>query len=147
MLRTITGVIVGYLFMAVFIFLAFTLVYLAMGADGAFKPGSYDVSLLWIVISVALSLLAAVLGGYLCAWIAKSRKAPAALAGLVVVFSLAMCVPVLMKADSEPPAARSGEVGNLDAMQKAKQPAWVMLLNPFIGAAGILVGGRLRKEP
>ena len=29
-----------------------------------------------------------------------------------------------------------------EAMTKAKQPKWVALVNPLIGAAGVLLGGR-----
>ena len=51
--------------------------------------------------------------------------------------------PVLMAA-ATPVETRTGEVGNLDAMMKAKQPAWVAVANPFLGLAGVLLGARLR---
>jgi hypothetical protein len=31
-------------------------------------------------------------------------------------------------------------------MQKARQPPWAALLNPFVGAAGVLIGGRRRRD-
>jgi hypothetical protein len=37
-------------------------------------------------------------------------------------------------------------MGNVAAMQNARTPAWIMFLNPIIGAAGVLVGSRLRKQ-
>ena len=145
MLRAIFGVILGYVTMGLLIFFTFTLAYLAMGADGAFRPGTYDVTPLWLVVSFALGLLAAVAGGYVCALIAKNARATLALAGLVVVLGLLFAVPVLMKAGGEKPA-RSEQVGNLNAMTQAQQPAWVALLNPFLGAAGVLLGGRRKNE-
>jgi hypothetical protein len=33
----------------------------------------------------------------------------------------------------------------MEAMQNAKQPAWIVLLNPLLGAAGVLVGARLKR--
>ena len=39
-------------------------------------------------------------------------------------------------------APRTGEVGNIEAMQSARTPLVVLLLNPLIGAVGVLVGGR-----
>jgi hypothetical protein len=43
-------------------------------------------------------------------------------------------------------AARTSDVSNMEAMQKAKEPAGVALTNPLLGAAGVLVGGRLRRK-
>ena len=57
MLRTILGVILGYVAMAVLIFLTFTLAYLTMGSEGAFQPGTYEVTALWLVVSFVLSLV------------------------------------------------------------------------------------------
>ena len=49
-------------------------------------------------------------------------------------------------ASGGPDEVRGSEVGNLEAMTKAKQPAWTALLNPLIGVAGTLVGGRLKRS-
>lgn len=37
--KKILAVVVGYIAMVAFIFISFTISYLAMGTDGAFKPG------------------------------------------------------------------------------------------------------------
>ena len=145
--RIIGAVVVGYLVMALLIFGTFTLAYLAMGADGAFKPSSYDATPLWLVTSFALGLLAAVAAGFVCASIAKGTKAPAILAGAVLVLGLFVCaIPVLTARMANPPKVRSSEVGNMDAMMNAEQPAWVALLNPFVGAAGTLLGARFKRR-
>ena len=119
MVRAISSVVVGYVAMFAAIFLAFSGLYLLLGQDLSFQPGSYEPSVLWTVVSFALGVGAAALGGYVCAWIARTAATPA-----------------------EP---RTGEVGNLDAMMKAKQPAWVAVANPFVGLAGVLLGSRLRR--
>jgi hypothetical protein len=145
MLRLILAVIAGYLVMAVLVFATFTGAYLAMGTEGAFRPGSFDVSALWIAVSVALSLAAAIAGGWLCAFVGRRRGAAIALAAVVVVLGLAVAALEFTHSGERVPAARSGDIGNLEAMQMAHQPPWLTLLNPFLGAAGVLLGARFRK--
>lgn len=143
MLRKILGVIAGYIVTAICIILFFTCAYLAMGADQAFKPGLYVPSNRWIVVSIILGFIAAVIGGYVSALIGKSGAAPI-LAGAVLVLGLIVGImTVLTPATNE---TRSGAVSNFEAMQKAQEPAWLALLNPFVGATGVIVGGKLRKR-
>ena len=142
--RAIVSVVVGYVAMFAAIFLAFSGLYLLLGQDLSFQPGSYEPSVLWTVVGFALGVVSAVLGGYVCARIARTVTPPKVLAGLVLVIGLMSAIPVLMAA-STPAEARAGEVGNLDAMMKAKQPAWVAVANPFVGLVGVLLGARLRR--
>jgi hypothetical protein len=143
--RAIVSVVVGYVAMFAAIFLTFSGLYLALGQELSFQPGSYEPSVLWTVVSFALGAGAAILGGYVCARIARTATPPKVLAGVVLVIGLLSAVPVLMAA-ATPAEARTGEVGNLDAMMKAKQPAWVAVANPFVGLAGVLLGARLRRQ-
>jgi hypothetical protein len=142
--RAILSVVVGYFVMFLAIFLAFSALYLLLGQELSFQPGRYEPSTLWTVVSFVLGVAAAVFGGYVCAWIARSATPPKVLAGIVLVIGLLSAVPVLMTA-STPAETRTGEVGNLDAMMKAKQPAWVAVANPFVGFVGVLLGARLRR--
>jgi hypothetical protein len=148
MLRNIGGVILGYIIMALMIFLSFSAAYLLMGAGAAFKPETYEVSNLWLVTSFALALVAAIVGGYVCASITGRSRAPVALAVLVVVLGVLAAVPVLRAANAgRDRLTRPSEVSNMEAMQNHVQPGWVALLNPFFGAAGVLAGARLRRRP
>jgi len=142
--RAILSVVVGYVVMFAGIFVTFSGLYLVLRQDLSFQPGSYEPSMLWTVASFALGLGAAVLGGYVCAWIARRATPPMVLAGVVLVIGLLSAIPVLMES-ATPAEARTGEVGNLDAMMKAKQPAWVAVANPFVGLAGVLLGARWRR--
>ena len=142
--RAILSVVVGYVAMFAAIFLAFSGLYLLLGQDLSFRPDSYEPSLLWTAVSFALGAGAAVLGGYVCARIARTATPPKVLAGVVLVIGLVSAIPVLTAA-ATPAETRTGAVGNLDAMMKAKQPAWVAVANPFVGLAGVLLGGRLRR--
>jgi hypothetical protein len=142
--RAIVSVVVGYVVMFAAIFLTFSGLYYLLGQDRSFRLDSYEPSILWTVVSFALGILAALLGGYVCVRIARRPTPPKVLAGLVLVIGLLSAIPVLMAAET-PPEARTGEVGNMDAMTKAKQPAWVALANPFVGLFGVLIGARLRR--
>ncbi len=146
MVRNILGVVLGYVAMFAFVFMTFTGLYFLLGADGAFQPDTYQVSLVWIIISFILGLAAAVLGGYICALISKNQKAALVLAGLVLVLGITMAIPVLSDSSNEVHEMRNADVPNMEAMQKAKQPPLVALLNPIIGAIGVFAGSKLRKE-
>lgn len=142
MLRNVLGVIAGYLVMFVLIALSFTGAYLAMGADRAFKPATFEPSTLWIGISIVLGTAAAILGGVVCALIAKRKGAVVALVVVVLVLGLVQVVFMLV-APATTPEVRTGDVSNLDAMMKAAQPLWVTVMNPVLGAVGVMIGGRL----
>lgn len=144
MIRKILGVIVGYIVMVIFIMLTFSLVYILMGADRAYLPGTYDVSMLWIGVSAILGLIAAIIGGFVCKLISKSGMAIKVFAGLVIFFGV--IIGVMQMISPKPDVVREGAVSNAEAMQKSRQPTWVAILNPVLGTIGILVGGGLRKS-
>jgi hypothetical protein len=144
--RVIGAVIAGYAVMFVVVFLAFTAAYLAMGADGAFLPGSYDVSVQWIALSLVLSLLAAVAGGWVCARLAGPRRQQAGLSLCILVLLLGIlsAVPILT-ADDTAPKVRTGDVPSMEAMMSAKTPLWIALVTPVLGVLGVVAGGRIAQ--
>jgi hypothetical protein len=142
MLRAIVAVVVGYATMFVFIFLTFTAAYFAMGTEGAFQAGSYEVSGTWLVVSFVLGLLGSVAGGFVCAWIARRWTPPLVLAGVCLAFGLLLAIPAAL--ESRESKARPADVSNADAMMEARTPTWVALVNPVFGAAGVLIGARMR---
>ena len=144
MVRAIAGVVVGYVVIALLIFLLFSLAYLGMGTNRAFNPGTFNPSLFWIVISFFLGFVAALVGGYTCATIAKSKRAAQVLAAVVFVIGILVAIPVLTSVDNRP-NVRVGSVPNMEAMQKARTPGWVALMNPLIGAVGVMVGAGIRQ--
>jgi uncharacterized membrane protein YfcA len=144
MLKSILGVIVGYIVMAIFSFAAFTCAYLALGVERVFEAESYDVSTIWMVIMIVLALIGGILGGWVCAAISKSKGACTAFA--VIVLVLGLIVAIMTKMKDQPDTARSGDVPNFEAMQKAQTPTWLCLLTPALGAAGVLLGAR-KKLP
>lgn len=146
MLRSVLAVIAGYVAIFVLIFLAFTCAYQVLGADGAFKPGSFQSSNRWLAIAFVVNFIVAIIGGLICAIVAKGGKAPLALAILVFVLGFLFAIPSLIAANDTTNMVRTGDVPMFEAIQKTKQPAWVPLLFPFVGAAGVLVGGKLKRR-
>lgn len=144
MARTIAGVVVGYLVMVLVVVASFSLAYLAMGADAAFKPVTYEPSVLWIAVSFALGFIGAVLGGWVCAAIARTPTATTALAVILLVLGVVIAIPSFTQTVA--PKPRLGPVGHMEAMQSGQTPAWVAVLNPIVGAVGVMLGGRLRKR-
>ncbi len=120
--------------------------YLILGAEGAFQPGNYQASTTWLVLSTILGLIAAVLGGLVCVIIAKDHKAAIWLAGLVLVLGIIFAIPGLNAPEAETNKVREGNVDNIEAMQNAKQPPIALILNPIIGAIGVMAGSRLKKS-
>lgn len=143
MVRAIIGVIVGYVAMSLFVFASFTALYLGIGTERSFRPGTYDASTLWLVASFVLAVIAAVLGGFICRKIARGVKPGYILAGIALVLGFVSAAFALGRPD---PGPRTGEVSNTDAMMKAKQPAWVALANPVVAVAGIVAGVKLASK-
>ena len=144
MLRSILAVIGGYVVMALFVMVALTLLYLVLGADGSFKPNSYEVSLSWALATTAVGFVAGALGGYACVAIAQRFRAALYLAVLVVVLG-AISGVMAMSSEKVDLGPRSSELSSFEAATKAQQPLWAVLLNPVIGVVGVLAGARLRK--
>jgi uncharacterized membrane protein YeaQ/YmgE (transglycosylase-associated protein family) len=127
------------------VFATFTAAYAFLGQEGAFRPGSYQVSGTWILLSCVLGFVAAAVGGLVCNEIAPGNRAPAALGLVVLVLGLLLAIPMVI-ASGDPVPERQGVVGNLEAMNSAREPAWIALLNPVLGAVGVLVGSRLLRR-
>lgn len=141
--RIIAGVALGYVVMAGAVMGAFTIAYLAMGADRAFQTDSYEASRLWLVVSALLGLAAAVLGGWVAVRVGRTHRTAAVLAVAVVVLGVVLALPTLNAPRTD--EVRTGEVGNMEAMMKAQQPPVVSILNPIIGGIGVMIGARLRR--
>jgi len=147
MARTIGSVILGYLVMFFAVVATFTLAYQAMGVDRAYQPGTYDVSVLWIAVSIVLGIVAAILGGFVCARVAHSPAAPRALAWFVLFLGLGLAIAAAVGVGADDrETVRPAEVSNMEAMQNSQTPVWLQFLNPLIGAAGVLYGAGLARR-
>ena len=141
MLKAVGGVVGGYVAMRLFFFITAAISFLVMGPDRAFALSTYDVTWLWLVVSLVLSFVAAIVAGAVCRRIAKGSGAVMTLATLVLIVGVVSAVPAL-SASSQDPAARAEEVPVMDAMTNARQPAWTALLLPWAGLVGVMIGGK-----
>lgn len=139
--RLVGAVVLGYVILVIVVFAGLSAAFVALGADRAFRPGVYDASGLWIVTSMVVGFGAAALAGWVARAVARTGTGPRALAVAVVVLGVAMALPALF-GTPEAVAPRTEMLGPLEAMGAAQTPVWVMLVNPLIGALGVLVGGR-----
>jgi hypothetical protein len=145
MLRSIVGVVVGYLVIFFVAFCAYTAAYFGLGAERAFEPNTYALSGIWIGLVIAITLIAGLVGGLTCAAISKSRTTGLVFAVIVFVLGFVFELPNLKK--DHTPVARAGDVSNMEAMGKAQPPIWLCILNPFLGGAAVLMGTRMKKSP
>jgi len=143
MLKQILGAIVGYIAMFICMFVAFTGFYLGMGADNAFTPGSYQLSILWIILSFVVVFICASIGGFVASLIG-GRGAAKIMAGIIAVLNLMIIAYVAMT--GFPNEARTADVPNMVAMSKAQTPLWAVLIQMLVGIASALVGAGLRKN-
>ena len=146
MLRAIIAVIVSYLIMFVLDFIAFTCAYLIVGPDVAFKPGIYEASIKWIGFAFVIQFVIAIIGGLLCALIAKGGKAPFALAIVGIVLGIGVAVADMNKGKAKAGLVRTGNTPQLEAVKNAYWPVWVPFTFPFTSAVAILIGARMKRR-
>lgn len=138
MLRNILAAVVGYIAMAAVLFILFSLLWLALGPSRAFQPGSWEVSGGWALGSVVLGLVAAYVGGRVCARVAHDARGATILIGLVFVLGV---ITALMPVEVAT-GPRPDDVSMMEAGAGARQPAWFSWLNPVIGAVGVWFGSK-----
>jgi len=142
--KRIAGVVAGYLTMMVMVFGLMSLGWVAVGAEGAFKPGVFVTTDLWQAISIAVAVIAALFGGRVARRIGGDRETVVGLAVLVFVLGVVFAIPVVMADPALATLPRPDGLAMMDAVQQAQQPAWVAIANPIIGAIGAMLGGRRR---
>ncbi|WP_419933861.1 hypothetical protein [Candidatus Palauibacter sp.] len=138
MLRNILAAIVGYIAMAAVLFALFSLLWLTVGPSRAFQPGSWEVPGGWALGSGVLGLVAAYIGGRVCARVAHDARAATILIAIVIVLGV---VRALMPVEM-PAGPRPDDVSMMEATAGAVHPAWFNWLNPLIGAVGVWFGSR-----
>jgi hypothetical protein len=92
-----------------------------------------------------VGLIAGILGGWVCAIIARTKRGANALAIVVLALGLLMAIPAFLAEPVTEP--RGSDVSSMDAMMKAQTPPWITVVNPIIGAIGVLIGASLRRPP
>lgn len=138
MLRNILAAIVGYIAIVAVLFALSSLLWLVLGASGAFQPGTWEVASGWILGSIVIGFVGAYIGGRVCARMAHDAKGALILIGILVVLGVvSILIPVEVATGPRP-----DDVGMLEATMSARQPTWLTWLNPVIGVVGIWLGSR-----
>lgn len=146
MARSIIGVIVGYVVMIILQVAAFMTLYAVMGTNWSFKPHSYQASTRWTLAQFLIIALTAAVAAVVCAVIAKGGRAPLVLAVVVLVLGLIAAVAKTTLQPVDKNKLRLGSLTQMEAMNKAWHPTWVLFLGPFVGAAGVMVGSKLKRR-
>lgn len=143
-MRPIAAVIVGYLVMAIFIMITFSVTWMIVGSSFAFEPGTVNVTSRWIAIAVVLSIAGALLGGWTAAKIARSAGPVRALAALVFLLGVALAI-VHLRIERPLPSKPISELRTYEAANYAVQPVWYDFALPLIGAIGVATGGAMAR--
>ena len=141
-LKNILAAVLGYVVMFAVSFPLFSLMWLALGADGSFQPGSWQVSSAWIASSIVLGGIVSTAGGFSCSKLAVSRQGVTFLIGLVILFAILAALPDA----ATDLGARPDSVSMFDAMTSAQQPSWMLGINAVIGVIGVLFGAALEES-
>lgn len=141
--KSIAAVVISYIAMMVTVFAVFTALYLALGPERVFEPGTFAVTPLWNALSLVGAVGAGALGGYLCFAISGSLRVCQVMAVIVFVLALVMCMPS-MTAD-QTPRPRSGDLPTMEAMEKGQAPIWMHLLSAAFFGGGVLLGARMKR--
>jgi hypothetical protein len=146
MARSIIAVIVGYVAMFVLAFISFTCAYLIVGPGIAFRPATYEAAHTWVAIAFIINIIVAIIGGFICALIAKSGRAAFGLAILAFTLGLLVAIADANKRNANAGLVRSDNTPQLEAVKKAYWPVWVPFAFPLTSAVGILIGARAKQR-
>ncbi|MDH3492271.1 MAG: hypothetical protein OEM82_01885 [Acidobacteriota bacterium] len=144
MLKNVLGVIVAYIFVAVFTIICLFGVYGVMGTDWAFKPESFEASTGWSIASIIFGFIGALISGRICLAISKSKGAVKFLAAVFIVLGMSLAVYTMMQ--PKPTEKRPAEMTFMAAGEQAYSPDWYNFAIPLVGAAGALIGGGALKK-
>lgn len=134
MVRLVGAVIVGYLAMGLILMLLLMGMQGVLGFERAFQPESWEPSTLWISLSLAVGLLAAIVGGEV-AYAIGGERAANVLTILVLALGLAAAIATLNKPRSTSP--RPAQPTMQQVIENASTPIWVAFVNPVLGAIGV----------
>lgn len=145
MIKAILGIVLGYLAFTLFFFAVFTGLYLVLGAERVFQPGTFQISTLWLGLALTGSLCAGLLGGYVCRALSHSLRVCRVFAIIVFLLSIIMCLPVIL-ADQTPRPRAATPLAAMAAMQQGQAPIWMHFLSAFLSAGGVMLGARRTRE-
>ncbi len=132
MLRNLGAAVLGYVAMVVVVVVLGLIMALVVGGGGALIAGT-----------IVVNLVAAILGGIVCAKVAADGRGVLILMAAIVLIAVALAV----MPDAPVGEMMQGAEGEMaDMMDDFEQPAWMTWANPLLGILGVYLGGRLVKK-
>ncbi|MDH3493692.1 MAG: hypothetical protein OEM82_09095 [Acidobacteriota bacterium] len=142
MIRTILGVVAGYIAMSVVLFVLFSVLYTVLGTSGSFMPDSLYVSTTWLIAGFIIFFAGAAVAGIVSKLIGKTSKSAMVMGIVILVVGGLMAFSQIAQMP-ESMVREAAEVPMMEAMAIAQNPVWALFLNPIIGLLGAIVGGML----
>lgn len=138
--RSILAVVVSYIVMMVLVFGSFMSLWIGLGPNKLLEPGTFQGNMFLCIAAPSIAGLAGVLGGWLCGRMARGKmSAVVGLAVLTLVAGLTMGYFTMQK--PFPTGARDPNMTMEELMKVGREPDWVAIGNPIIGAVGVMIGG------
>ena len=146
MLKSFLAIIVSYVVGNLVFFAIVTGCFFLFGVERVFQPDSYEVSIAWLAVTLIVSLLTAMIAGYVCHSISHSWRTCQVLALIVLMFTSISCIVQLRHINPDAPNIRAGDVGYFDAMKLGVPPRWLPFVNPIVGCMGVLIGAGMKRR-
>jgi hypothetical protein len=146
MWRKIGAVVAGYLVIALFVMVSFTLAWLVLGPGFAFEPGTTKVTSGWLLMATPVNLAAALLGGWTAGAIARDGRGAAVKILAGIVLGLGLILAFLHLGSEPPPPPADLDLSTFQAASYAVQPKWFDFFVALLGGAGVCLGGRLKSR-
>ncbi len=147
MLRAILGVIVGFFVALGVVEGGNAAIWKVFGADALYKEAVWDVTFIWIILSIVIYVVAGLFGGGVCEVVAaKGTRAAIVLAGVVLIVGSLYAKNLKQNIDAQNPPARQVEATRFDSMQYARIPNMARYGNPIVAVIGILVGAEVIRR-
>ena len=124
----------------------FVAAFALLPVDFAFAPAGYEGTTALIAIALVINLATAIIGGLICAAIARGGKATLVLAIVVFVLGILLAIPSVTKRNANMNLTRTSNTPKLEAVQKGYWPGWVPFTFPIVGAIGVVVGGKFKRS-
>ena len=150
MIRITLAVILGYVAMVILVVTGIALCWYLLGSTFAFEKGTNQASLGWSLINLFSGLLAAIVGGWVAATIAREKRnfAIKSLLTFIIAFGLFSAMMQLMLPPSVLPEGKTiHDLSFAEAGEYARSPTWYNFTIILVGVFGILIGSKLAKAP
>jgi len=142
-MRIILGVITAFVIMMATVYLLSIAPWYWLGLDTVLRPGLYETTGAYNTYAIAVALLGAVFGGWLCAKIGRSWRAVIVLMMLAFTGGTANVILHLAKST---PGARPPDATVNEVVVARKEPLWFTLVMPCFGVPAILLGARFAQS-